>query len=559
MSRQLSWERLQPRSANEQPQLPLPTAAASLPAARDLWLCVYLPRLALEVHTRLDPAIGRGAFPAAERMRPLVVVDPEDRLCRVLACDARAEALGVRCGVALNAALALVPQLHPIARDARRERAALLRLAGWSGQYTPRVSVMPPDALLLEVRGSLGLFGGADALQCRVRKAIAELGYTAQLGLAPTPLAASWLARAGEEEAVMETHALAGGLGPIPLACLRWPDAVTKALHEMGLRTVGDCMRLPRDGFARRLGAERLADLDRALGRRPDPRPDYVAPTRFTARIELPMAVQTLEPLGHALALLLGELSGFLRARDGGIQSLQLDLVHHAPPVTQVSLNLARPQRERGHLLQLMMTRLEGVVLRTPVLSLRLRSGPVLRVDPRTAELFGDRASRTSASSDLIERLRARLGTQAVHGVGTRPEHRPEAAWRATEPGVEAFPEGTADMRKPRVGTVVGRDVRSTARSRPEAAPTSVTSSPIDRDRPLWLLPAPRPLELEDGQPCFDGRLELLRGPERIETGWWESDVTRDYYVAGNPSGVRLWIYRERDGARGWFLQGVFG
>jgi protein ImuB len=97
------------------------------------------------------------------------------------------------------------------------------------------------------------------------------------------------------------------------------------------------------------------------------------------------------------------------------------------------------------------------------------------------------------------------------------------------------------------------RDVGVASGSRREAAPTPLI------DRPLWLLPAPRPLALEGGQPCFEGRLDLLRGPERIETGWWDADVARDYYVAGNPSGIRLWIYRERNGARAWFLQGVFG
>jgi protein ImuB len=56
------------------------------------------------------------------------------------------------------------------------------------------------------------------------------------------------------------------------------------------------------------------------------------------------------------------------------------------------------------------------------------------------------------------------------------------------------------------------------------------------------------------------GRLDLLRGPERIESGWWDgADATRDYYVARDPQGSLLWIYRECEGARRWFLQGVFG
>ena len=59
--------------------------------------------------------------------------------------------------------------------------------------------------------------------------------------------------------------------------------------------------------------------------------------------------------------------------------------------------------------------------------------------------------------------------------------------------------------------------------------------------------------------PALDGRLTLLKGPERIESGWWDgNDVMRDYYVARNPSGATFWIYRERSKRADWFLHGVF-
>jgi protein ImuB len=62
-----------------------------------------------------------------------------------------------------------------------------------------------------------------------------------------------------------------------------------------------------------------------------------------------------------------------------------------------------------------------------------------------------------------------------------------------------------------------------------------------------------------DGRPRYHGPLELLRGPERIEGGWWERlDVARDYYAARNPAGQRLWIYRRLDQVD-WFLHGLFG
>jgi protein ImuB len=77
--------------------------------------------------------------------------------------------------------------------------------------------------------------------------------------------------------------------------------------------------------------------------------------------------------------------------------------------------------------------------------------------------------------------------------------------------------------------------------------------------RPLWLLASPLPLEERGGQPYFGGVLALERDRERIESGWWDDDnVRRDYFIARSPQGARLWIYRELNSERRWFLHGVF-
>jgi protein ImuB len=78
--------------------------------------------------------------------------------------------------------------------------------------------------------------------------------------------------------------------------------------------------------------------------------------------------------------------------------------------------------------------------------------------------------------------------------------------------------------------------------------------------RPLWLLHTPQQLESQRGRPQHHGPLELLAGPERIESGWWDgADVQRDYYVASDAGGARLWIYRECTRQKRWFLHGLFG
>jgi protein ImuB len=76
----------------------------------------------------------------------------------------------------------------------------------------------------------------------------------------------------------------------------------------------------------------------------------------------------------------------------------------------------------------------------------------------------------------------------------------------------------------------------------------------------LWMLDTPQPLGQRNGQPCHGGRLCLLSGPERIETGWWDGgDVARDYYQARTSQGELLWIFQDRRNRDGWYLHGIFG
>ncbi|HYM29631.1 MAG TPA: hypothetical protein VET66_15885, partial [Steroidobacteraceae bacterium] len=75
--------------------------------------------------------------------------------------------------------------------------AQLAALAERAQRFTPRVSLEPPDGLLLEVRGSLHLFAGISALRAAFLGECRGLQLQAQLACAPTPFAALCGARAG--------------------------------------------------------------------------------------------------------------------------------------------------------------------------------------------------------------------------------------------------------------------------------------------------------------------------------------------------------------------------
>jgi len=506
--------------------------ARSVAPAGELWLAIHLPNYILESLWQSAAAASEAA--AGADTGHVVVVDPGRGGKVVCACGVTATAAGVAPGMALNSALALLPDARVLARDSRRERTLLETVAMMALDFTPRVNLDPPDGVLLEVRGSLRLFGGVRPLCARVGERLRARGLAPRIALTPTRLASLWFARSGIEVVLRRPEALAGRLAALPLACTRWPERSLRSLATMGVRAVGDCLRLPRDGFTRRFELQMRLDLDRALGHAPDPRAAFVPGERFAARRDLEPELADTARLQRACEPLLDELCAFLQTRGASVESLELRFLHRDAPPTRLRLRFAEPVMAVVRIAALLRERLARAEWPEPVRSVRLRSGPLSEARAQAGDLFAPDRRRASAVPQLVERLRARLGDEAVHGLCLVPEHRPEAAWEKEEIGDILLFQKTGKGECPLFPLFPGQ-------------------------RPVWLLAEPQRLDGEE-QPHYQGALELEEGPERIESGWWDGrDVRRDYYVARTPAGARVWIFRERRTPGGWFLHGVFG
>ncbi|MGI9263890.1 MAG: Y-family DNA polymerase [Gammaproteobacteria bacterium] len=496
------------RVANLPLQLPEPGQRSHL------WLCLDFYLLPLEI------------FAESSGIDAVAVIEGEGSGRRVLLCNASAESHGVYAGLPVNAALALCPSLVLLGRDSCREREAFQRLAAWAGQFTAMVSLEAPRSLLLEIRASLKLFGGLDSFLANLAVRLEHTGFTSRQAVAPMPRAALWLARTENGVVVATSNRLVDCLGHLPLACTHWPRKVLDRLTGMGIRQLGDVLRLPRDGFARRFGPERLSELDRAIGKLSEPREAFRLPEVYTGKVNMPEETLDRALMVRGMERLLTEMEGFLRACQRGVQQPAFRFWHSGNRFTRIVLGLSRTTTSACSIADLLVERMERLELPAPVTGLSLDSGETLPIETVHHTLYNNSRNTLAAEETartLVDRLRARLGQDAVRGLCILPEHRPEAAWAYTEPG---NPTGTV------------RDER----------------------RPFWILERPRPLAFRDGRPCFEGRLRIESGPERIETGWWDGrDVTRDYFVAGNTAGMKLWVYRERRIPRRWFLHGVFG
>ena len=509
-----------------------------------LWACLLLPSLPLDVFARAG---------APDDARPLVV-SSGGHYPRVVAANASARAAGIRRGQLISSALALAPEIALRDRDMTAEQEALAEVATLALAFTPSASLAFPDAILAEVGGSARLFGNLSSMLGRLLAQTRARGYATALALAPSPTAALLLARAGDATPVLDAAQLPAALAPLSLAPLDLDSDALETLRAAGITTFGAALALPRAGLARRFGQDFVDTLDRALGRAPDPREPYRPPPRFERKLTLPAPADGVEALSFGVHRLVNDLAGWLLARGLGIVRLSLSLVHErhvrerGMPPTLATFALGAPARAPEHLRAVLQERLARVALPAPVEAIVLASDETAPLAGRNLGLLPeDDADRVLVP--LVERLRSRLGDDAVGMLAALSEHRPE--WAASD-----APSGPPIQRRTRTAGVTSRTARHpTNPATQRRADARLAAVP---PRPLWLLEQAQPLGA-----VLETKPWILRdGPERIESGWWDGrDCRRDYFVAETPHGGIVWIYRDHryatdDGE--WFLHGLF-
>ena len=535
-----------------------------------LWIAVHLPQLSMESFAAtVDPA-WRG--------RPLALIEAH----RITQVDARAAGLGVQPGAKRSTALALAGDLVLGQANPVRDAQALQAAAYAALALTPMVCIestdgagTPAPVVLLEVQSSLRCFGGYRRLLACLQRALQPLGHELQIASAPTALGATLLARWRSDLASgphsVNLDALSQLLDDAPVWLLGPGREHWEALQGMGLRQLSDLRHLPRSGLSRRFGTALLDALDRARGDAPDPREPIVCPPVFEQRIELFTRADTAEQMMAGARVLIARLIAWARVRQSRVAGFTLRMHHEAhrlhdahatecPQATQalpppegvrklgsgpsfsreLSIGLAAPSADAAHLASLLAERLARTPLAAPALEMSLYCDALVQAPAPNAELFPTRGAEREGLTRLVERLQARLGAEGVQRLALVADHRPEraAAW---VPAQSALASNAA---LPTLSQV------------PDGGPV----------RPLWLLREPVPLPEKGSRPWLDGTpLQLLAGPERIESGWWDGDLAaRDYFIARAHDGALVWVFRARlpplsapDGT-GWFLQGRF-
>ena len=322
-------------------------------------------------------------------------------------------------------------------------------------------------------------------------------------------------------------------------------------------------MQLPRAGLARRFGKALLTELDQALGKSPELRHFYEAPLEFNQKLELLWDVENAQALLFAAQRLMQQLCQWLTLRHAAVSQLELLAEHEDRPATRFEIRLTEPSRDVNRLVSLLRERLNVSQLKAPAHTLLLNCQEIVAMTPPTQDLFPLPQTARESLGRLVERLQVRLGREQVQQVLIAQDHRPEDAYELRP--LEDFksigkksPEtkATKNALAATLGSGSGAMVSSRSASTGGPLLTHLPGLP----RPLWFFPKPISITERQNRPFYQSQLNLLAGPERIESGWWDNHlVQRDYFIAEDEQNNLYWLYRQRFPTPGWFIQGRFG
>ena len=218
---------------------------------------------------------------------------------RVAAATREVLEAGVSLGMPRREAEALAPFATVLTRDVGEESRRFEPVVESIEDLIPRVEVVTPGLGFVPVAGAVRFYGGEEALAERLAKELDRMvgrnrGGEALIGIADGPFAARWAAATSDVGRPLVVADTIDFLSRLDLTALREgldADELIDTFRWLGVSTLGDLARLPRDALATRFGNHGLLAHRLAAGedRFVDPReipPDLAVDASFEEPLE---------------------------------------------------------------------------------------------------------------------------------------------------------------------------------------------------------------------------------------------------------------------------------
>lgn len=497
-------------------------------------------------------------FPLAARLRSepdlleeaLAIVEGSGNQAHVVAATRRARVKGIRPGLSLAQARALVPKLIARGRDSECERTAQEALFEVAETFSPRVEDAGEGVVYVDVTGMARHFEKAARSQqkessssCDAELELARaairaaetIGLPARAGIASSKLAARVAAELPKSPTIVEEGRESEFLAPLPLARLTPQLDAAMTLTRWGIHSIGELARLPENEVASRLG-EMGRELHYAA-RGIDPRPllPRAQPPDFREGMDLEWPLVALEPFLFIASAALDRLAKRMEIQGFACRRIELTLTLEPDGFHARGFDLPAPTRDVKTMLTLLRLDLEKNPPGAPVAGFALVAHPDR---PRRAQLslFGPPALSPEKLATTIARLVSLLGDGRVGMALAVDGHLPERyAVRdyapPPPPGARLNPEKSRGLLAVRV-------------FRPPV-PVEVITRDTEGETRIASI---------NGQGDLSGSVRVSSGPWRIEDAWWsDAPAAREYWDVELERGGIYRVYQSATSAE-WFV-----
>ena len=455
--------------------------------------------------------------------RPVAVVEKETPHSSILWINPAAHQAGIRSGMCYSSALSLDQNLCAGTVSEEEIQTILQKILIQLDRFSPRVEPCEeePGIFWVDTTGLDKLYGSLQEWARQIRVQLSRLQLQASIAVGFTRFGSYAIAKGKNQVSVIPSFDFEEiECRRVRLQHLHLEPMLRDRLEKLAILTVGDLMDLPKGSIDCHLGEKAWSFYQFASGEYSLPIQSQKVPEPLCSWIDLNESDCNAMRLLFWIKQLLDPMLKKAAERCQAVKALHLQILLEDGDRHRQCIETARPTLQGSILLDLVRLHLETLSFHIPPEELYLQVEGV-RVSAEALKLLQKNPRRSKeAAMQALARVRAEFGPHSVLSVLLKSGHLPEACfeWQPFKNLYEANP------REVPMFSLIRR-----AHARPKLLGKSLHNCNLSSD---------------------------LEGLEyRINGGWWNREVRRNYRFVNSVQGEILWIFYDEQ-RKCWYCHG---
>ena len=434
----------------------------------------------------------------------------------------------------------------------KKKKLYLNKIIFWLSSITPRISVAKNSTLILDLSHTFKS-SYVDKIKIFLKNSL----ITAQVSIADT-IGAAW-AKSHFLKKDMVGNLIEDSIFNLPIKSLRISYSSVKKLTDVGIETISQLEKIPKNDLYLRFDSEVTNLFDKATGKEDEYLPIVKSKPKFQVKIDLfvyPSFKQQVICLTKKLIMAL-----CIKLKSSHVTAQNINIIFNSEKKLQkiIKINLTKPTNSHTHIVAIFIEKLLEQENIPEIQNIKVETPKTYPILYNQKELLDSNTLKekkiTSLKIDnndisqLIEKLGSRLGKDSV---------------RIFSPGESHIPEKSYIFKLPPHNLqIINWPMQNKPRPKILFEPQPIIMLKQIPKLNNYKLPK---LFYWGGQ-----KYKILKaiGPERISSDWWltkrdNENSERDYWQVKSTCGSHLWLFNSKkklginSPSDKWLIQGQF-